>query len=156
MATYQERVNKVTEILQEAGAILYKINKISGYGVFTDSLHSTIINDPEGDWGEYPVAHAVFKFGRLDNPRYFYTKARISKNAAKEKIDFGFVLSHPKISSGFPKLGELEEKTEKYFGYSGGYTNAVTVASRINNTIEKHKKLKRIKEIEGGVVVEWD
>ena len=142
MSNYKERLTEVMGILQEAGARLYKANKILGYSIITDSLHSTITNDPQGDWNEYPCAHAIFKFGRLENPKYLYTKAEIRKSSNKEKVAFGFGLSHPKISGTLPKIGGLEEKTENYFGYCGYYTNAVAVASYVTSAIEKHKKTK--------------
>ncbi len=136
MASYKERLSEVIELLQKVGAKLYKEDKILGYSILTDSLHNTITNDPEGDWEEYPCAHAVFKLGKLDSPRYFYIKAKIKRGEGKG----AFGLSSPKIGN-FPEIFNsiqgLERKTEEYY-----YTDVTNIASRLTKAIEEYKKIK--------------
>jgi len=138
MATYKERVSEVIEILQKSGAKLYKEDKIVGYSISTDSLHSTITNDPEGDWDEYPCAHAIFKFGRQDNPRYAYLGIKL---LSKEDHNIG--LYPIKITKSLPEIGKLEEKIE-HLGITSsepsGLATASALAFYIMESIEKYKK----------------
>jgi hypothetical protein len=93
---YHKKTAEVMDIFNKTGSNLYQAGKIMGYSASTDRIHHTISKEPCDEWGEYPAAYSVFKFGDDANPRYLVLSAILNENKKDE-----FALTHDFFES-FP------------------------------------------------------
>jgi hypothetical protein len=131
MANYNEKVAEVMGLFNEAGAILLKEGSILGYGATTDRVHHTISNDTQGDWGEYPVAYAFYKFGDNSNPRFVILSATLDKEV--KNLEGMFSFAH-EVKERLPNFSEYLLKPHKDRG-EPSFWNARNLADIINIAI---------------------
>lgn len=86
---YYKKTAEVMDIFNKTGSNLHKDGKILGYSIATDRIYHTISNDPDDEWGEYPAAYSIFKFGDNANPGYLVLSAILDENKKDE-----FTLAH--------------------------------------------------------------
>ena len=83
-----------------------------------------------GDWDEYPATHAVFKFGRLEDPDFLHITAKLTRSEPSIGV------SLHEVTKTHPKFSGLEERTEYQCYLPGSFS----LSDLITKTIEAYNQ----------------